>query len=59
MRNLLIILMLLAFSVAGIGCYESGECPQGVCSEEHSKEVGPPAEGAPEEAAPAEEKSGE
>lgn len=37
MKNLLTILMLLAFAVAGTGCYGTGECPQGVCSEEHSK----------------------
>ncbi len=42
MKNLLIILMLLVFSVAISGC--EGECPHGVCSEEHSKSIGPPAE---------------
>ncbi len=59
MKKLVIILMLLTFSVAGVGCYGTGECPGGVCTEEHSKSTGPPAEGASEEAAPAEEKSGE
>ena len=44
MRNLLVILMLLAFAVAGTGCYGTGDCPQGVCSEKHSKETGPPEE---------------
>jgi len=28
---------MLAFAVAGTGCYGTGECPQGVCTEEHSK----------------------
>ena len=65
MRNLLIILMLLAFAVAGTGCYGTGECPQGVCTEEHSKksageevEEKAAAEEEVEEKA-AEEKSGE
>ena len=44
MRNMLVILMLLAFAVAGTGCYGTGDCPQGVCSEEHYKETGPPEE---------------
>jgi len=56
MRNLLIILMLLAFAVAGTGCYGTGECPQGVCTEEHSKKS---AGEEVEEKAAAEEKSGE
>ncbi len=59
MKNLVIILMLLTFGVAGVGCYGGGECPHGVCTEEHSKSTGPPSEDAPEEAAPEEEKSGE
>lgn len=59
MKKLVIILMLLVFSVAGVGCYGAGDCPGGVCTEEHSKSTGPPAEGDPEEADPAEEKSGE
>ena len=42
MKKLVIILMLLTFSVAGVGCYGTGECPQGICSEEHSKSTGPP-----------------
>lgn len=60
MRNLWIIIMLLAFAVAGTGCYGTGECPQGVCTEKHSKETGPPEEAAPsEETEPSEEQSGE
>lgn len=60
MRNLLVILMLLAFAVAGTGCYGAGECPQGVCTEKHSKETGPPEEAAPsEETGSSEEQSGE
>lgn len=58
MKNLLTILMLLAFAVAGTGCYGTGECPQGVCSEEHSKKsAGEEVEEAVEEAAAEEEKS--
>ncbi len=48
MKKLVLILMLLAFSVAGVGCYGTGECPQGICSEEHSKSTGPPEKGAEE-----------
>ena len=45
MRKLLIVLMLLAFSTAISGCGDmQGPCPHGVCSEEHSKTAGPPAE---------------
>ena len=42
MKKLVIILMLLTFAVAGVGCYGTGECPGGVCTEEHSKSTGPP-----------------
>lgn len=64
MKNLLIILTLLAFAVAGTGCYGTGECPQGVCTEEHSKKsAGETVEEEVEEEvveeAAAEEKSGE
>jgi len=42
MKNVLIILMLLAFSGAISGCGDiSGPCAHGVCTEEHSKSVGP------------------
>ena len=44
MKKLVIILMLLTIGVAGFGCYGGGECPHGVCTEEHSKSVGPPEE---------------
>ena len=44
MKKLVIILMLLTLGVAGAGCYGGGDCPHGVCSEEHSKSTGPPAE---------------
>ena len=37
MKKLVIILMLLAFSVVGVGCYGTGPCPHGVCNEEYSK----------------------
>lgn len=43
MNKLVIIFMVLAFAFAGSGCYGTGDCPHGVCSEEHSKSVGPPA----------------
>ena len=42
MKKLVMILMLLAFSVTGVGCYGTGPCPHGVCNEEHSKSAGPP-----------------
>ncbi len=48
MKKLVIILMLLAFAVAGVGCYGTGECPGGVCTEEHSKSTGPPEKGSEE-----------
>ncbi|MDH5761455.1 MAG: hypothetical protein OEZ51_00620 [Nitrospinota bacterium] len=44
MKKLVIFLMLLAFTVTGVGCYGTGPCPHGVCNEEHSKASGPPAE---------------
>jgi hypothetical protein len=42
MKKLVMILMLLAFTVTGVGCYGTGDCPHGVCNEEHSKSTGPP-----------------
>ena len=49
MKNLVIILMLLALTTAVSGCGDmQGPCPHGVCSEEHSKSTGPPEEGAAE-----------
>jgi len=48
MKKLLIILMLLSFSVVGVGCYGTGPCPHGVCNEEHSKSSGPPGSGSGE-----------
>lgn len=44
MKKLVIILMLLTFAVVGTSCYGTGECPGGVCTEEHSKSMGPPEE---------------
>ena len=44
MKKLVIILMLLTFGVAGVGCYGGGDCAHGVCSEEYSKSTGPPQE---------------
>jgi hypothetical protein len=48
MKKLVIILMLLTFTVAGAGCYGTGDCSHGVCNEEHSKSVGPPEKGSEE-----------
>jgi hypothetical protein len=48
MKKLVIILMLLTFGVAGVGCYGGGDCPHGVCTEEHSKSTGPPESGSGE-----------
>ena len=48
MKKLVIVLMLLTFSVAGVGCYGTGDCPHGVCNEEHSKSSGPPGSGSGE-----------
>ena len=48
MKKLLIVLMLLTFSVVGVGCYGTGDCPHGVCNEEHSKSTGPPESGSGE-----------
>ena len=52
MKKLVIILMLLTFTVAGVGCYGTGDCSHGVCNEEHSKSVGPPSEDAPQRKLP-------
>lgn len=49
MKKLVIILMLLAFSVVGVGCYGTGPCPHGVCNEEYSKKEAEPTEEQPGE----------
>ena len=52
MKNLVIVLMFVAFSLATMGCeYSSGQCPQGVCKQGYvdpkAKELGenPPGSG--------------